>query len=1064
MCFSALEHPNGRGGTRNRYNSTSALHFHRNHSEMTSSPSESQQHMRNQADPVIKAKLQLRTDNAEAFLSRPALPLKLDSNIKKTTAFLRKLKSISDSTKTSLLKDIHTLNLTRYLSEVASAIAEAKLSKASDIRAAVEIASIVHQRYEGFAEQLGVLLVKELEVSKSLRESEDRKKVASRLRVVLRLYSDLLWVGLSKNEKALVDALKEIMKNDKNHEDLAESAIILSFLKYASDFVKSDPSSGSDCVEVVLKDTRTYLLKMFNAYHAKLLERLEKQYAKMNAKRKSNRKLEFYKGSVGETQQNELVLLSQKFEGLFLTVSTISEFLGLECPEFQEEDDAAMEGMVKVAEMGSFASDSVFEDEESIAFYEKPLNLKAILPPALLGGNSDDKEEQRKTVEATIMKDISGQDKYAFEVFLQNISNMLSVASTDSLSEQFCYFSTKGTQKRLIEVLYSHDRTRIDILPYFARMISTLSQVYPEIGQEMSNLLKGQFYGLARHKSNMLNSRLRNIRYIGELLKFGVCHHSVVFDCWEYCLSDFSSPSIHVFSALLECCGRFLFRTEETHDRCVSFLDRMMKLKRAKYLDRYHQNMIDNALFQCNPPEKQLRVCKQRTLMEEYIRKLVFDDLHEFNVGLIVSKLLKVPFDSVQLYFLAVFTDIDEMKVDRLGSVVKTIVELSKYFPFGVHVVDEVLEQIRVGLEINASKARQNRLLLANYLGELYKAGIVDTNTVMDTLYLFLTFGHSLETADDEDNPLDPSTDFFRVRLVSHLLQSCGSSFSSGTKALKLDRFLVHLQNYLFTKQTIPIDTEFLLDDLFDALRPGMLRFASQEDCEVAVEGLKDDLVKLADLGKFPIKSFVEEESGSEEEEKLVESKEEEEEEEVEDEYDWEARGFSKRIKPRSNEDAEFLDLFDRTVSDSLETRKYEPKVVRNLTDADGLALQASAHQNLKGSKGNVDSMGSKVTFQFVSRKQKGVSAKYFDIPSDVRLAVQNKQAEKEQKKEHEILKQFIVAGLERDTLEESLTHSEYKRADKRTQKPKPQPAKRKSPAEMEFQVKNSVKSTSFED
>jgi regulator of nonsense transcripts 2 len=65
---------------------------------------------------------------------------KLDSSLKKNTAFVRKVKNFSEAQKDSILKEMTTLNLTKYIGEVAAAIVEAKL-KMNDLPGIIEISS-----------------------------------------------------------------------------------------------------------------------------------------------------------------------------------------------------------------------------------------------------------------------------------------------------------------------------------------------------------------------------------------------------------------------------------------------------------------------------------------------------------------------------------------------------------------------------------------------------------------------------------------------------------------------------------------------------------------------------------------------------------------------------------------------------------------------------------------------------------------------------------------------------------------------------------------------------------
>ena len=103
----------------------------------------------------LAAKAQLRSRIQAAVQNRPEEShfSKLDSNIKKNTAFVRKLKNFTEAQKESILKDLNTLNLTKYVSEVASGIVEAKL-KMTDIPSIVQVCVALHEKYAEFAPQL----------------------------------------------------------------------------------------------------------------------------------------------------------------------------------------------------------------------------------------------------------------------------------------------------------------------------------------------------------------------------------------------------------------------------------------------------------------------------------------------------------------------------------------------------------------------------------------------------------------------------------------------------------------------------------------------------------------------------------------------------------------------------------------------------------------------------------------------------------------------------------------------------------------------------------------------
>ena len=103
----------------------------------------------------LSFKMQLRNKIQIAIQNRPEESYfsKLDSNIKKNTAFVRKLKNYTEAQKESILKDINLLNLTKYISEVANGIVEAKL-KMTDIASIVQVCVTLHEKYSEFSSQL----------------------------------------------------------------------------------------------------------------------------------------------------------------------------------------------------------------------------------------------------------------------------------------------------------------------------------------------------------------------------------------------------------------------------------------------------------------------------------------------------------------------------------------------------------------------------------------------------------------------------------------------------------------------------------------------------------------------------------------------------------------------------------------------------------------------------------------------------------------------------------------------------------------------------------------------
>jgi regulator of nonsense transcripts 2 len=99
------------------------------------------------------------------------------------------------------------------------------------------------------------------------------------------------------------------------------------------------------------------------------------------------------------------------------------------------------------------------------------------------------------------------------------------------------------------------------------------------------------------------------------------------------------------------------------------------------------------------------------------------------------------------------------------------------------------------------------------FFGELYMYRVVSTPVVFDTLWSLITFGHrklqvsaDLPSSSNAGSPaeglplpgrsseIDASDDFFRIRLVCTLLDTCGACFDRGSNKKKLDQFLTVFQ------------------------------------------------------------------------------------------------------------------------------------------------------------------------------------------------------------------------------------------------------------------------------
>ena len=201
--------------------------------------------------------------------------------------------------------------------------------------------------------------------------------------------------------------------------------------------------------------------------------------------------------------------------------------------------------------------------------------------------------------------------------------------------------------------------------------------------------------------------------------------------------------------------------------------------------------------------------------MQLFIRHLIYDVLAKKTLDKVLKLIRKLDWDNdeVKQTLHKVFTKPWKIKYGNISLLAMLTYDLQRYRPaFAISVVDQILENVRRGLEQNVYSTNQRRIATIKFLGELYIYRLVSSSIIFDTLWSITTFGHreyGFVLVDQSDSfvqpadgrplpqrqvPSDMPDDFFRVRLVCALLDTCGMCFDRGTQKKKLDNFLVFFQ------------------------------------------------------------------------------------------------------------------------------------------------------------------------------------------------------------------------------------------------------------------------------
>ncbi|XP_070557491.1 regulator of nonsense transcripts 2-like isoform X2 [Ptychodera flava] len=878
----------------------------------------------------ISLKAVLRARNLNAALERPEETFysKLDSSLKKNTAFIKKLRTMSEQQKDSLSSDFNALNLTKYIGEAVSAVIETK-HKMSDISCVVHMCSLLHQRYSEFSPQLLQAF------QKALPKKDEKVPDAGKLRVILRLLAELVVYGVFTDKEGLpllANQISSVTNADK--ETHSNISLILSFARHCGeDYAGLIPRKNrllaekfNVCLpksEIFSTEVQKSCQNMLRDYYSSLTKHLVQEHKKLQKMERQNRKTLQMKGELNQDMKEETEKAQAAYQKLLVNVSTFSDLLDEDMPDLPEDESARLESGVGIEKFNPYNltvefdfETSLWEDEDTKSFYESLINLRAFVPGILFKDSEKNEVTKEETVEeleeemsklevtdtetedegteneidesgATtdeavdeeeekIMEDLEyvaeldvdteeddpGSNismKALLEAFLQKLPTCVNREFIDQAAVDFCMnLNTKANRKKLVKTLFLVPRTRLDLLPFYGRLVAILFPCMPDIARDLVDKLKGDFRWHVRKKDQInLESKIKTVRFIGELTKFSMFPKADTLHCLKMLLHDFSHHNIEMACNLLEACGRFLYRSSDSHLRTNALLELMMRKKSKLHLNERQNTMVENAFFYCNPPDVKQEVKKVRPPMHEYIRKLLYKDLAKLNVEKILRQIRKLPWDDKEIssYTTKCLTAIWNVKYNNIHCAASLLAGLVPYHEeVGIQVVDGVLEEIRLGMEINHPKYNQRRVSVVKYLGELYNYRMVESAVIFKELYSFITFGINLEGI---PTPLDPPEHLFRLRLVCTLLDTCGQYFDRGSSKKKLDCFFVYFQRYLWFKKQLdiwnpeihpfPIDVEYMVSDTLEALRPKLIIPSTAEEAYQAVRDLEQEfLPKIA--------------------------------------------------------------------------------------------------------------------------------------------------------------------------------------------------------------------------
>ncbi|KAF5208891.1 hypothetical protein E0198_004795 [Clavispora lusitaniae] len=769
-------------------------------------------------DPTEQT-LQLREKNESAWRGDVFVPPgKLDSSLKKNTGFIKKVRtSLNAQNYVSVLKDIGSLSLEKYVSEVSSAVVEgvSKISKTEDFQASVAVISALHQRFPvSFTPQfLSAIVNGEM--------NKDTETSLATSRSSLRLLMELSFVGIgtqfSQCDKSLLGPqaskfctkyetqpivlplLKHFMSY--RFEDGFALPVVVSLSKRYGDILKS-PN------DMISEDARAEILQTFTVYTKRskeLFTSLHSQVARLTQK---DFKASIRTGRILDENQADLRQKTELEKIFASNMAPLCEIFNVEYPSFEPaENEKASEVVVKPSKVVGW-----WEDAREKSFYTEFSSY----------------EELCKTFDASAIP----SKKYAaltegekVALFVQHLSEASSEEDVDRLTVEFHSMVpyNKATRNRLLR-FFSEIR-KSDNFNIYARFLKINADVFPELLTELVEILDRGFRTQIHHGA----INFRNLTFFIELVKFKLVPLHMVFHKVRRMTMDIGQTgNVDVLSVFYERCGKFLLFEPEysaTATEMIALLKEQSKsdkLSVNQKLALRNMSLIVDSFTSVKEIEPEVKMDLMYEFVTQVLRKLIVSN----DLTYVLELLSKINFakdENAQHAFLSVYAKPELMVSDKLELMAELLRRLDKKNAFLITmVVDNLTEGVIRCMERNDYRQNVTRIAHMKLVAALFNRKVLSFKSVIDLLFKIVCFDYP------NNLPLPGSSmgsdlpdDYIRINLVCALLNSIEIRKVAKEKLLEkgvktLEGFMIFFSYYICCKQhPLPMNVRFNIDDLF---------------------------------------------------------------------------------------------------------------------------------------------------------------------------------------------------------------------------------------------------------
>lgn len=753
----------------------------------------------------------------------PLINSKLDTSIKKNTGFIKKLrKGFTKENKNSLLKDIGDISLEKYLSEIITTINEVTSNisnKNDEILTAIEVISAMHQRFNTnfTVEFFGLFLTNFTNPTEELSDKDENFRI-NKLKGNLKVLTELYLVNVFRTEDMIEsrDILPFYIQKKVHRKEPFIFSVLKEMLNYkfklgytlsvGTVFVKSYPSffdieDSSWDIFIQDDDLKTLLQSLFKAFSEAVVTRMVELTKNTTKLMKEHKKCQIRTGKLKDEYVDEYDLLIPILEKFKAAAEIFAPLFSIELPEATnelntEEEENEPDSMIVTQVVP--ANERVWESEDMRIFYEVLPDVSSVADQTC---NSD----------AT-----NGNSANKLNDFFERLEMVETKEQVDKLSESYWKDSldNKATRNRMLKFLIeTQDWSKINL---YARFSATNTQYMPELTNELIEYLDNGF----RHQLHTNKINVKNIIFYCHMIKFRLIPTFMIFHKIRTLIINLHVPNnVEILTIFFEHSGKFLLNHPEYKVHMESMVNLLRNKMKEKQFTMNFKSALDNILNLLYPPSvKSLNDTTKENPQQLFYRVLVRKELANFESKQTLILLREANWKDKAVYqtMFSLFSAPEKISYQNIPILTKLLDGLYVYHrKFVIEIIDQVLENIDEGLEVDDFSENLQRVAQVRYMTEIFNLEMIKSSVVLDVIYQIIRYGYKQNMPSAQSmNPSDLPNNYFRIQLVSTILLNVNRFPSIFTTQLKT--LLRFFEYYTFTKvQPLPMETKFKIEDIY---------------------------------------------------------------------------------------------------------------------------------------------------------------------------------------------------------------------------------------------------------